>query len=103
MAAPVIGLVVGHWLQPVFERVAPARRKFVALASLYLGSTCFGLAIGVGSMLGLTPGTRRFPAALVEPVLASWWGVTLTGFFLMLWPLAYLTHWCIEWRAGARR
>lgn len=99
LAAPAIGVVVGDRLQSLFERSERGRRRLVALVSLYGGATVFGLVIGLGRWLGVSPGNRQFPAALVEPLLSVWWGVTLTGFFLVLWPLAYLTHWWLEWRA----
>ena len=98
LAAPVIGVVVGVPLQRAFERASASRRRMTALLTLYSSATLFGLAIGVGALLGLSPGSRSFPAALVQPIVSVWWGVTFTGFFLALWPLAYLTHWWLEWR-----
>jgi len=98
LGAPLIGLAVGAMTQPAFERLAGGRRMVLALGSVYLGATGFGLAIGIGTWLGLTAGSRRLPAVLIEPVLGSWWGVTMTGFWLALWPLAYATHWLLEWR-----
>ncbi len=99
LAAPAIGLVVGAVLQGAFESAARGGRRFIALLSLYGGATLFALAIGLGAMLGVSPGTRQFPAALLEPVIGVWWGLTLTGFVIALWPMAYLTHWWLEWRA----
>lgn len=100
LAAPAIGLVVGAVLQGAFERAARGGRRLISLLSLYGGATLFAVAIGLGSMLGVSPGNRRFPAALLEPVIGVWWGLTLTGFVLALWPVAYLTHWLLEWRAA---
>jgi hypothetical protein len=34
---------------------------------------------------------------VLHAVVGTWWGVTLTGFFLALWPLAYLTHTILKW------
>lgn len=97
LAAPAIGLAVGSVLQGAFERAERGRRR-IPLLSLYSGATLFALVIGLGSWLGVSPGSRRFPAVLVEPVLGVWWGLTLTGFVIALWPMAYLTHWLLEWR-----
>lgn len=103
MAAPFLGLAVGALTQPRFEQASGARRALVALMSLYVGTTMFGIVIGVGTWLGISPGAHRFPAVLVEPVLGVWWGLTVTGFFIALWPLAYLTHKWLQWRdAGLR-
>ncbi|HQR18518.1 MAG TPA: hypothetical protein PK948_09105 [Gemmatimonadales bacterium] len=34
---------------------------------------------------------------MLQAVAGTWWGITLTGFLLFLWPLAYLTHLVLEW------
>jgi len=100
LAAPVIGVIVGLLLQGPFERQAGARRALVALASVYLGATLFGVAIGIADWRVLTAGTVHPLESLAEAVLAVWWGITLTGFLLFLWPLAYGTHWILEWRGS---
>ncbi|HRP07903.1 MAG TPA: hypothetical protein PLL69_05385 [Gemmatimonadales bacterium] len=100
LAAPFLGVAVGALTQARFENSSGVRRALVALVSLYLGGTLFGIVIGIGTWLGISPGARRFPAVLVEPVLGVWWGLTVTGFFLVLWPLAYFTHWWVEWRGS---
>lgn len=98
-ASPLIGLAVGLALQERFESARPGVRRVISLLSLYLGATIFGMVIGLGTWLGLSPGSRRFPAAVVESVLGVWWGVTITGFVLALWPLAHLSHWWIAHRS----
>jgi hypothetical protein len=98
IASPAVGLTIGRLLQARFESGGPGLRWFISATSLYLGATLFALLIGVGTMLGLAPGNRRFPLALLEPVLGTWWGITLTGFVVGLWPLTYATHWWLEWR-----
>ncbi len=100
LAAPAISVVVGVPLQGAFEGSSRAWRRLIALCTLYAGGTLFGLVIGLGAWLGVSPGNRRFPSALLEPILGVWWGLTLTGFFLALWPLAYLTHRWLEWRGA---
>ena len=97
-AAPFIGLVVGSLLQTPFAISEGWRRSAIALASLYLAATLFGLAIGIGTWLGFTPGDRRFPSAIVGPLVGTWWGVTMMGFVLVFWPLCYATHRWLEWR-----
>ncbi len=98
LSAPVIALAIGGPMQRVFERASRRPRTFVALGTLYAGGTLFGLVIGIGTWLGVSPGSRRMPYALLEPILGVWWGLSLTGFFLALWPIAYLTHRWLEWR-----
>ena len=100
LSAPAIGLATGALLQRRFEEASAWPRRGLALLSLYLGATLFAIMIGVGTMIGIAPGQRHFHSALIEPLLGTWWGITLTGFFLVLWPLAYATHWWLEWRVS---
>jgi hypothetical protein len=95
LAAPFIGPAVGLLTQGIFERTAGWRQTMVSLASLYLGATLFGLAVGVSDAIG---GPHAVFAAerIYEDVIAMWWGVTLTGFVIVLWPLTYFTHKWIE-------
>jgi hypothetical protein len=99
LASPLIGLAVGALSQPAFERMSGTRRALVALGSVYVGATLFGAVMGLGASFG---GTGRGAATeLVETVVTVWWGVTVGAFVLFLWPLAYFTHWLIEWRETA--
>ncbi len=91
LASPLIGLSIGGLLQSRFEESAGCRRAGVALVSLYLSATLFGLAVG-----GYDAVLRRTGGAplerIGETIVAVWWGVTVTGYLLFLFPLAYLTH-----------
>lgn len=97
LAAPLIGLGVGWLTQHGFENATGSRRGVVALISLYLGASLFGLAIGVGQVLALGRTDRASLEVLVEPLLGVLWGITFTGFLLFLWPLSYGTHLLLEW------
>ena len=93
--APFIGLLVGIMVQPSFQARNGFGRSIAALIGLYLGATLFSMAIALAS----GPQFRSRPIeTLTETVLATWWGITITGFILFLWPLAYFTHWVIEAR-----
>ncbi|HEX5004839.1 MAG TPA: hypothetical protein VFV65_05950 [Gemmatimonadales bacterium] len=96
VAAPFIGVIVSAALQPRFEATEGWRRWLVALCSLYLGATLFALAIGVTDALTGHP-ARNALEVVFGAVLGTWWGVTLTGFLIALWPLAYLTHIVLGW------
>lgn len=96
LAAPLIGLAVEMLLHRRFEATAGWRRWLTALASLYLGVTLFALAVGLTD--ALTGGAGRRPLeVIIQAVLGTWWGVTLTGFLIVLWPLAYVTHAALAW------
>ena len=58
--------------------------------------------MGVHDWLG--PGIpHRIPhGVMLQAVLAVLWGLTFTGYFVVLWPLAYLNH-SLLGRAAARR
>jgi hypothetical protein len=64
------------------------------LASVYLGAVLFGGVAGVYDFLAAAHSAS--PARILEILLAVLWGTTLTGFVLLLWPLAYFTHWILE-------
>jgi hypothetical protein len=71
-------------------------RALLALVSLYVAAAFFGVAIGLYDVLaGVNSGSghARIPSAVViQSVLAVLWGLTFTGYVLILWPLAYLNH-----------
>ncbi len=97
LAAPFIGLIVGAIAQPLFERALGFRRALVALGSLYLGATLFGVAVGTYDW---SHTSRLATEVVLQDVIAVWWGLTATGFLLVLWPLAYCTHLYLEWDGG---
>jgi hypothetical protein len=85
--SPLIGLLVGGLLQPLFERRNGPVRWLIALIALYLGAALFGLALSI----------ERW-STTGETIMGIWWGITLTGFLVILWPLAYFTQWMLEQR-----
>jgi hypothetical protein len=97
LASPLIGVAIGSLAQPAFERTRGMRRAGVALVSLYLGVIFFGGAVGAYDYAAGDTIHRSAVAVVLQDVLAALWGVTFTGFFLGLWPLAYGTHWILEW------
>lgn len=97
IASPLIGVLVGRITQEAFERLSGVWRGLVVLASVYLGATLFGLVVGGYDWASRRGGIGRLPEVLLQDVMATWWGVTVTGFILMLWPLAYLTHALLQW------
>lgn len=99
--SPLLGLATGMLMQKPFERLAGWRRGLVALGSVYLGATLFGAIVGLVGGVSAGGAPRLVVARLAEAVLTVWWGVTLGGFLLFLWPLAYLTHYLLEWREPA--
>ena len=98
MISPAIGMVIGSLVQPRFEQAGIRGRALWSLAGLYGSAIVFGIAAGVGDVV-LRSGAHPM-AALGAGILTVLWGVTLTGFFLFLWPLAYGTHRLVEWAAN---
>ena len=93
--SPVIGLVVGWMLRRLNRASVPVRVAASAL-TLYGAATLFGLVLGLGAVLNRTANQNM--EVLIEPVLAVLWGITFTGYFVVLWPLAYVTQ---AWVLGA--
>ena len=99
VAGPIVGMAVGAMLQGPFERTSGARRGAVALLSLYVAGTLFGLGVGIADWQR-RGGGRSVDALgeiMVQGVVGIWWGMTVSSFVLFLWPLAYGTHWLLEW------
>ena len=90
MCSPIIGLVIGLVFRSVHRmRTGPA--AFAALLSLYLGAALFGFAVGCTDLSRGVHG--RFPIEVVfQAVVALVWGTTITGYVLVLWPLAFQNH-----------
>ena len=92
--SPLFGLLVG-WVHRPTYRFSAAARVLVALVTLYATAALFGLVIGVvEAAIETNPNTMK-GAAVIEWVLATLWGLTFTGYFLFLWPLAFLNHWLL--------
>lgn len=93
-SSPIIGLVVGlvfRWL----HRLPTSGRVFASLLSLYFSGTLFGLAVGFSDLVRLRAlgVTTIIPSGVVlQAVSGVLWGITFTGYFVVLWPLAYLNH-----------
>jgi hypothetical protein len=67
-----------------------------ALANLYAAAALFALGVGVFHLLAeIHSGAGRHPvsgAGLTEIVLGTWWGLTFSGYVVVLWPLSYANH-----------
>jgi hypothetical protein len=92
LASPFIGMVVSRVMHPLFARTAGWRRRIAALGSLYLGATLFGAASGFAGFVRQGDLDNFFLIGLVP------WGITITGYVIALWPMAYGTHAVIEWK-----
>ena len=95
LASPFIGILVGVMVERLHGLSTP-KRVLISLASLYLAACLFGVAVGVFDLLtgvNAGPGWRRIPSAVViQSALGVLWGLTFTGYFLLLWPLSYANH-----------
>ena len=94
LGSPPIGIVIGliaYYTGPwsSFSRVP------LSLASLYFAAALWGLCIGVFEMLVLGIPNQIPYAGVIEMVLAVLWGLTFSGYVVLLWPLAYFNHWLL--------
>jgi hypothetical protein len=105
LVSPLIGLLVG-W---IVARVRPERgvaRVAFSLLSLYVAVALFGLACGVfdfatGQNAG--PGWHRDAGGtVIQAALGMIWGLTFTGWIVVLGPLAYFNH-SLIWKLGGPR
>jgi hypothetical protein len=96
LAAPLIGVLAGQCFRPAYGLGWPAQLG-VALATLYLASALFGAASGAYEVVAFhfPPSSDGGPMpseVLIQSVLGALWGITFTGYALLLWPLAFLNH-----------
>jgi len=94
LAAPVIGIITGVVYLPAYRHSRWVRALY-ALGTLYLAVALFGIAVGVADALRDIPG-RSFGGLLLQGVLGTLWGVTFTGYVIILWPLAFANHGFLE-------
>ncbi len=92
--SPLFGLLVGFVHRPTYA-FPLILRVFLALATLYAAAALFGLVIGVVEELIETGPNHVKGASIIGWVLVTLWGVTFTGYFLFLWPLAFANHWLL--------
>jgi len=88
IASPLIGLGMAH-VTPWWIRRSVPVRVALALGVLYVAAALFGLAAGAFDVLAGT--SRLQPAqAVIGSMIGVVWGLTFTGAFIVLLPLAYL-------------
>jgi hypothetical protein len=98
IVTPLIGVLIGHLSSPLQNKP-----RWVQIAGslfyLYVAAACFAVGMALFSPV-LGPRNVRFPAALMEHVLAVLWGLTFGGYALVLWPLSFFNH-RLVWQADA--
>ena len=95
LLAPFIGLAAGL-SSAIFPAEGRLGKALFSLVSLYTAAAIFGLGMGLYDLVtgqNSGDGWRRIPSAVViQAAIATLWGLTFTGYFIVLWPLAYVNH-----------
>jgi hypothetical protein len=98
LASPFIGVLIGRMSRRHHE-ASWIVHILVSFFHLYFAAMVFAVAT---SILGVA--WRPVPVSLGEWVLqvifVVLWGLTFTGYVIVLWPLSFLNHW-IVWRTIA--
>ena len=99
--SPLIGLAVGALYRPANKLSGPARVT-MSLFTLYVAAALFGLAAGLlDALLGLPGGKpRQVGEVIYQTIVGTLWGITFTGYVVILWPLAYFNHRLVSRHAG---
>jgi hypothetical protein len=106
IAAPVIGLLIGRMARR-FSALGRVPRFWMALGNLYLATYLFLLASGIGQVVSEWITHRHVQTVhrllVVDPLLGALFGLTYTGFVIVLLPLSYWNHALIgkAWREAA--
>jgi hypothetical protein len=64
---------------------------------LGLSATLFGLVLGTYDWATGERSHQIMAGVILQAPMAVLWGVFLGGLWLILWPLAYFTHFMIQW------
>jgi len=88
--APLIGLGAG-FASALFPSEGRIRKAMFSIVSLYTTAAIFGLGVGVYDLL-TSQGSRIPSTVVIQAVMATLWGLTFTGYFIVLWPLSYMNH-----------
>ena len=101
LVSPLIGLAAGAIYQPAY-RLSGTARVAMSLFTLYVAAALFGLAAGLfDAIRGLPGGVARSPGEVIyQGIIGTLWGITFTGYVVILWPLAHLNHWLVGRFAG---
>jgi FtsH-binding integral membrane protein len=95
VAAPLIGLLIGS-ISRRFSDLGGLPRLWIALGNLYFATYLFLLASGVGQVLHGWITERHVQTVqqvlVVNPLMGALWGLTYTGFVIVLLPLSYWNH-----------
>ena len=91
IASPLIGLLVGMLYRPAYK-LPKVSQCFLSLVTLYLAVTIFGLAVGFYDAYSRAIPNRITSGVILQTTIAAVWGITFTGYVLLLWPLAFLNH-----------
>jgi hypothetical protein len=91
VAAPVIGVLVGL-LSRNFSGLGRSARVAVALGDLYLAVWLFLMAANIARLEGEVGWSRGFQTLVSGPMVGAFFGLTWTGFVVLLWPLSYVNH-----------
>lgn len=91
LVSPLIGLLISALSVRFHARWRRGRALF-SLVTLYLAASLFGLSVSLYDVFirGVGPGPNV--ENIFSGVLATLWGLTIGGYFVILWPLAYLNH-----------
>ncbi len=94
LVSPAIGLLVGFLSWPV-RQSPPKAKAFISLALVYLSAILFGLAAGLGTMIIRFGPHGIHWSVMAEMVFIVLWGTTMTGFFILFWPMSYFNLWLV--------
>ena len=98
LASPFIGVILGLSVGRLRLR-SKIHQAVVSLLGLYAAAFLFGIAVGIcdlatGANSG--PGWHRIPGAVIlQSAIGMVWGLTFTGYVVLLWPLAYVNFWLL--------
>jgi hypothetical protein len=95
IASPLIGLLIGLIHRRAYN-LPTVGQVLLSLGTLYLAVFLFGLAIGVSDLLWGDISNRVTVEVILGTAFTLVLGITISGYVLLLWPMAFLNHKLLE-------
>jgi len=96
VAGLTVGLLMGFLVKPLRDVDWPAAAA-LSLLGLYVAVVLFAAAYSVGDLVTSRQSLANWPAAIAEACWDFAWGLSLSGYVFLLWPLSFANHTMVWW------
>jgi len=91
-----VGLVMGLLIRPLRDVDWPAAAAF-SLIGLYVAVALFAALYSAIDLAASDQRLVTWPSVIAESMWTFTWGLSLSGYVLLLWPLSFANHALMWW------